>query len=97
MFNSCVHVRGCFPGVVHADLTRRSPELDERKYLMGRGVVTETQSNMGKTEFRTGVSMCNYMYPQVLVAFLSIDKVRVFRIEGAWLAIPHVNLITNHH
>ena len=31
-----------------SDICRRNVELDERKYLMGRGVVTETQSNMGK-------------------------------------------------
>ena len=30
------------------DLQRRSLELEERKYLVGRGVVTETQSNMGR-------------------------------------------------
>ena len=29
------------------DLYRRTLEIDERKYLMGRGVVTEMQSNMG--------------------------------------------------
>jgi len=29
-------------------MSRRNVELDERKYLMGRGVVTEMQSNMGE-------------------------------------------------
>ena len=35
--------------LISSDLQRRSLELEERKYLVGRGVVTETQSNMGKT------------------------------------------------
>ena len=37
------------PLLSSSDLQRRSLELEERKYLVGRGVVTETQSNMGKT------------------------------------------------
>ena len=32
------------------DLTRRHLDMDERRYLMGRGVVTEIQSNLGKYE-----------------------------------------------
>ena len=38
----------CEEYFMFVDLHRRNLELDERKYLMGRGVVTETQSNMGK-------------------------------------------------
>ena len=30
------------------DLTRRNLDVDERRYLVGRGVVSEIQSNMGK-------------------------------------------------
>ena len=33
------------------DLQRRSLELEERKYLLGRGAVTETQSNMGEEHY----------------------------------------------
>ena len=32
---------------VGTDLVRRSVDVPEKKYLMSRGVVTETQSNMG--------------------------------------------------
>ena len=42
------------------DLHRRNLDLDERKYLVGRGVVTETQSNMGKYD-----NMYMYMYEGV--------------------------------
>ncbi len=44
---SCYCFVFCF---LFVDLYRRTVELDERKYLMGRGVVTEMQSNMGETE-----------------------------------------------
>ena len=32
----------------HTDLTRRNLDVDEKRYLVGRGVVSEIQSNMGK-------------------------------------------------
>ena len=32
----------------YVDLTRRNLDVDERRYLVGRGVVTEIQSNMGE-------------------------------------------------
>ena len=34
----------------HIDLTRRTLDMDERRYLVGRGVVTEIQSNLGEWE-----------------------------------------------
>lgn len=34
----------------YPDWKRRTLDIDERKYLVGRGVVTETQSNMGKCQ-----------------------------------------------
>ena len=45
---------------VLVDLYRRNVELDERKYLMGRGVVTEMQSNMGKIEVYFLIVICMY-------------------------------------
>ena len=38
------------------DLLRRSVDVPEKKYLMSRGVVTETQSNMGQTYVRVLIS-----------------------------------------
>ena len=37
-----------YPVICFTDLTRRNLDVDERRYLVGRGVVSEIQSNMGE-------------------------------------------------
>ena len=60
VLNSCIDTKAWPVAILprHAtfpDLYRRNLELDERKYLMGRGVVTETQSNMGMLVYCTTI------------------------------------------
>ena len=45
-----------YQSLLNADLTRRNLDVDERRYLVGRGVVTEIQSNMG--EYRVHSHIC---------------------------------------
>ena len=50
-----------FTVVCLTDLTRRSLDVDERRYLVGRGVVTEIQSNMGEYMYRCGYLTNGYI------------------------------------